>query len=509
MAGRGTRGFVALDAEASPVRFVWLKDAWRTNYMFVAQEGDVLQELNRAEVPYVPTLICHGDLPGQETETPTWWERKHPLPTNQPSLSTITSHVQSIASSSRTLVNPAPRFLQSTKRSASEMEEGGNGREDCPLRRHKHYRVVVEEVAIKLVHFQDGQQLLRIIANCVCAHAEAVTKANIMHRDISGGNILILPKAVVGSDGGSIDMRWTGLLVDWELSKPLKGEAGLPRPRQPERTGTWQFMSAAVLNNHGKLLEISDELESFFHVTLYYAVRYLRSNCTNVGGFIEDYFDTYTVENGMYRCGWQKSSTVSGGVLRVDTDGTPLRFGSRLDKFFEKALQWFKAHYTVQAYQRAQASKATAKASNLDPMQSQPIMRKIDAGEFRLFSQAEDSDSDSDSELDSSRPRAESLPPPSATQLKEAGKIKTHEAMLRHLVKVISVEKWPQDRVSGDNVPANDVPKNPVGPTPIPYAPAIKRARTEALQQGHALSSMECAFFSEPPRTPPRRGTIV
>ncbi|KAI0323657.1 hypothetical protein GY45DRAFT_1222231, partial [Cubamyces sp. BRFM 1775] len=71
MAGRGTRGYVALDLKTG--RFVWLKDAWRTHYELVDQEGAVLATLNEAKVANVPTLICHGDILGQVTETPKWW----------------------------------------------------------------------------------------------------------------------------------------------------------------------------------------------------------------------------------------------------------------------------------------------------------------------------------------------------------------------------------------------------------------------------------------------------
>ena len=87
-----------------------------------------------------------------------------------------------------------------------------------------------------------------------------------LHRDISGGNILILPKVT----GRTI--KWTGLLTDWEMSKPTdyKGVG-----RQPERTvssrqrsnlalghssstpqGTWQFLSVALLS----FLTIIDQL---------------------------------------------------------------------------------------------------------------------------------------------------------------------------------------------------------------------------------------------------------
>ena len=57
--------------------------------------------------------------------------------------------------------------------------------------------------------------------------------------------------------------------------------------------GTWQYMSVALLNNPSKVVEIADDLEAHFYVLLYHAVRYLRSNCTNVPNWIEDFFDVF------------------------------------------------------------------------------------------------------------------------------------------------------------------------------------------------------------------------
>ncbi|EJF59451.1 hypothetical protein DICSQDRAFT_24536, partial [Dichomitus squalens LYAD-421 SS1] len=111
----------------------------------------------------------------------------------------------------------------------------------------------------------------------------------ILHRDISGGNILILP-CLHEEPGGSY-IEWSGLLTDWEMSKPLPdGVAG--EASQPERTGTWQFLSVAILSRL-KEVEICDELESFFYVILYYAVRYLRSNIGDgvIGTWIHTFFD--------------------------------------------------------------------------------------------------------------------------------------------------------------------------------------------------------------------------
>ena len=65
-------------------------------------------------------------------------------------------------------------------------------------------------------------------------HADAVNKCGLLHRDISSGNILILP--MFEEKPGDFEFRviWKGLLCDWELSKPIatrKTEEG----RQPER----------------------------------------------------------------------------------------------------------------------------------------------------------------------------------------------------------------------------------------------------------------------------------
>ncbi|EIW52973.1 uncharacterized protein TRAVEDRAFT_135109, partial [Trametes versicolor FP-101664 SS1] len=268
MAGRGTRGYVAYHCDSG--HFVWLKDAWRADYKLVDKEGITLKKLNLAGVINVPTLVCHGDILGQTTKTPDYWGRKE------------------------------------------------DSDAICPLRLHAHYRLVVKEVALPLREFQSSCQLVSIILDTVVAHQEAVEKADIIHRDISGGNILIFPKVVHDVQAGTKALNWSGLLTDWELSKPLRHKSGQLRARQPERTGTWQFMSVAVLSKNTKVVETSDELESFFHVLLYYAIRYTRSNCKDVGAFIEAFFDSYTVDDGKYECGTKKLNTMKG-IMKLTT----------------------------------------------------------------------------------------------------------------------------------------------------------------------------------------------
>ena len=71
----------------------------------------------------------------------------------------------------------------------------------------------------------------------MAAHFQAATNKlhPTLHRDISGGNILICPR-IVTTKTGTHRVLWGGLLADWEMSKPhgddVHRQVG---QRQPER----------------------------------------------------------------------------------------------------------------------------------------------------------------------------------------------------------------------------------------------------------------------------------
>ena len=177
MVGRGTRGYVALDCKTG--RFAWLKDAWRAAYAITETEGDVLRKLNEAGVENVPTLVCHGDVPNQTTVTGDWWECQHPLPLPSP------SRYPSSRSSSKAL-SPPPASPGSNKRkrggmapdSDSPPRPNATAKSDCPLRQHKHYRIVVEEVCMPLRDFQYGRQLLLVVLDCLQGKANLLSNVN-------------------------------------------------------------------------------------------------------------------------------------------------------------------------------------------------------------------------------------------------------------------------------------------------------------------------------------------
>ena len=69
-----------------------------------------------------------------------------------------------------------------------------------------HTRIVIKEVGRRLSEYEDSHELVSVLLDAMVAHKDAWEKAEILHRDISTGNIII-------HDG-------KGILIDWDLSKP-------------------------------------------------------------------------------------------------------------------------------------------------------------------------------------------------------------------------------------------------------------------------------------------------
>ena len=125
VACRGTRGYVAVRVDANDdLRgpFVYLKDAWRVDHPGIEREGSVLEALNAKDVPFVPTLVCHGDLagPGQRTSSQRIWQ-----------------------------------------------EDKKNEGKSCPMKNHRHYRLVVAEVGRPLDQFDRGFTLVWAVLCCI------------------------------------------------------------------------------------------------------------------------------------------------------------------------------------------------------------------------------------------------------------------------------------------------------------------------------------------------------
>ncbi|OBZ74038.1 hypothetical protein A0H81_06280 [Grifola frondosa] len=406
LAGRGTRSYVAIDIEEKV--FVHLKDQWRYDFPNVLREGDVLEMLNYAGVSNVPTLVCHGDVREQCTETQDRWTA---LPESVPGIS-----------------------LQDTNNDKEEWKP-------YPPKRHMHYRIVEKEVGKSLKEFKDSLSLVKHILDGVTAHEEAVEKAGILHRDVSAGNLLIYPVITKNTEGIITEVDWHGLLNDWELSKPVIAPGTAEEARHSDRTGTWQFMSAHILDNRYRSPSIEDELESFFHVLLYYGIRFLPHNQPDVGQYMNSFFDNYTYDNGEYKCGSMKQTTMASGHIRV-------KFGNPgqdhpLNRVIDTLLLWFSAYYRV--VEHDELSGASPGSSSADSTHD-CSMRFIEENREALRNFALEA-------------AGHQLVPPIEKDRNTAANLSTHFAMRKLLTAYVVGWSWPaNDKSEKDQLPADYSP---------------------------------------------------
>ncbi|EAU81216.2 other/FunK1 protein kinase [Coprinopsis cinerea okayama7 len=266
-----TRGYIAIDAADPYGPFVFLKDTWHILRGDLKKEGDVLEELNSAD------------------EQPQRGRKYIP--------SLVCHH-------------DVEGEWQKTDSQDFWYELSRNENAKCPFRPRQHYRLVVKEVGLPISKFRNGREMLTIISHGVAAHGYA-HKKGYMHQDISEER--------------------HGLLADWELAEKLTDQG----PRQPERTGTWQFLAVDILNNPSKPVEVWHEMESWFHLTLWLAVQYLPHNVQNVAVFMSEFFDDAAKPydgSTHYKCGALKRTSMQTGTICF-ADGTPFEFGPKDDPF--------------------------------------------------------------------------------------------------------------------------------------------------------------------------------
>lgn len=104
-----------------------------------------------------------------------------------------------------------------------------------------------------------------------------------------------------------------------------------------------------------KIATLADEIESFFNVLLWYAIRYLPHNCYNVDDFVYRYFDDSRKTEGDPKdyCGPKKLYAMKTGKLGVEFF-CPQRVPSQsppashpLTLVIERLLEIFRSHYAL------------------------------------------------------------------------------------------------------------------------------------------------------------------
>ncbi|KAF4579716.1 hypothetical protein EYR36_001535 [Pleurotus pulmonarius] len=144
----------------------------------------------------------------------------------------------------------------------------------------------------------------------------------------------------------------------------VKVEEAKLGPRAHERTGTWAFMSIKLLSGKQCLHTVSDDMESFFWVVLYYSLLYLPHNkVTELSEIIPAVFEQYTYST-QAKGGDGKTAVVSEGkyIGKESSDDPALEFTScrPLTEFINAILccmeSWKALELSVSSAARAQAT---------------------------------------------------------------------------------------------------------------------------------------------------------
>ncbi|KAL7277962.1 hypothetical protein ACG7TL_007913 [Trametes sanguinea] len=501
--GRGTRGYVALDVKTR--RFVFLKDCWRPFYEGVEPEGNYLNLLNKEALvePHicVPTVVAHGDVAKQRTFTASYaqkraTEAKEAIRARLRQASTPSTAASTSHSVKRDRGATGKSGTGSRHDNAAE-ERGDDGDGKSESRVYAHYRIVFKDVCLPFTAVRSSKQLVKCLYQCIMTHSLAYTKLRLLHRDISAGNVIILPalSKTVNAEGKKT-VTWTGMLTDWELAKfvPEPDASGKLRetPRQPERTGTWQFMSVAYIRNHPRQpVSVADELESFFHVLLFYAVRLLRHNVQDVRFFLSEYFESFTVVDGVRRdCSTAKSTAMHTGAVRPAGGGLLKFTGAdtsvdhiNLNNLFSRLLRCFQARYAMLAWEQQQ----TQTHGSREPSRPKPpaSIHSTTSGDL-----ARPPPGDLDDEDDFlSTPNLE----PTQIDRKIAKYLDNHVKILNVFWQELQHEGWPENDVLEDRLPDN-------------YDPRELILALERMCAASFMRTMDEDAEDAPPRKRPRTG---
>ncbi|KAH9928539.1 uncharacterized protein BXZ73DRAFT_102375 [Epithele typhae] len=344
-------------------------------YLRAEPEHDILRKLNEAELPGVPTLVASETYAGQLTHLSlitgvTNPAELNPSPSNPLSPSSSSATASQMHSPPHVFYRDLPfRLDPSTFDSCankSATDAGADPGEDVQGVRHfQHVRMVVDEFCLPLSAFRCGHDLVSAIFDAILAHQRAYNDCNLLHRDISAGNILLLPRLSETADG-KLRITWNGILTDWEMAKGISPI----EQRQHVRTGTWAFMSVLCQIDATRTSEVSDELESFFHVLVYMVLTRMRINWTAsiINDFVADYFhhSRHSMGGGQ-TCSLIREMYIKDGVLEashtplqvhsVDDEGERV-FEHPMNELLSSLLGRFRARFLVHQWDRRNPSAA-------------------------------------------------------------------------------------------------------------------------------------------------------
>ncbi len=252
-------------------------------------------------------------------------------------------------------------------------------------------------------------------------------------------------------------------------------------------------MSVNLLNHIAQPVKISDELESFFHVLVYYAVRHLRSNCTGVTSWIDNYFHKYSGPERMLTCGQKSYAVEVTGMLQIRSPDGPLLFHSPLDEVLATVLESIRAHYKVMEYDSARVQPPPPRPETPPPSPPAVNVPPVIVRDFDFDDVDDEQMAQWEAELDVGPP--DDSPTPKDHAL--AQNVADHKFVLDHLLRMLRDPRWSAD----DRIPTPECPgpqtstakpsdeepsESRLAPTLTP-PPSNKRQRTSGAERNVSL----------------------
>ncbi|KAH9932213.1 uncharacterized protein B0H18DRAFT_952364 [Fomitopsis serialis] len=308
--GRGTKCYIAY--EVARDRLVFLKDYWRADTDSSLQEGQVLEDLRKAGVQFVPTPLFRGHVRSGNDE-------------------------QKTCTQAFLLMNPRSYMKPAAL---------------------KHYRLVVKEIGRPLEEHEDAFYLVGTLFQALEAHKQAWVKKKIMHRDMSARNILLF--TYIDAEGKVFVF---GMLIDWDL---CKHEKYLGTAMNTGRSGTWPFMSARLLRNPGKKHELADDLEAVVHILRWMTLRFYKHSMSDrpeeLRAHVLGVYETQGIVNGEAVGGTQKYDLMVEGYIGVNLEHRD----NPLAKLLSDLAKICKEHYLVVGREAEPAQVTAVKPSVSD-----------------------------------------------------------------------------------------------------------------------------------------------
>ncbi|KAJ7084039.1 hypothetical protein B0H15DRAFT_951785 [Mycena belliarum] len=234
-------------------------------------------------------------------------------------------------------IRESTQNLRSIIKPASEGKAAKLYRNFLEMDQREHRRLVLTPFGQPLSHFASRKELISIFIDAIKAHRGLFTKANIIHRDISINNILLVPVpktwntvelpptspavlALAGLHGlktssgckpvdpspaaAPIGPR-QGLLIDLDHALVLEQDVERGPTAAGHRTGTLPFMATDVLIKGDQLRahEPRHDLESFLYVLIWICVHY-----AGPGNVERQNFDIYQSSMANWLTGYEYSS---------------------------------------------------------------------------------------------------------------------------------------------------------------------------------------------------------